>query len=259
MRVLPVVLAQVLAAGAARADVTEACVRESEDAQLARDAGRFLEAKALLVSCARPACPTIVRRDCADFLSELERRIPTVVLAARSERGDDIGGVRVLVDGGSAPVMAGAMAVSIDPGAHTFRFEADGYLPAEKSVIVREGEKARTVDVVLAARATLAVVAPPRARETRDGVPVLSWVLGGTAVAGGLAFGALSLLAVDEAKDLERTCAPRCSDDAISPIETKFTIARAAGGVAVAAAVLAVMIYVLRDSKRPQPVTVSAF
>src|SRR5688572_14727368 len=114
MRTWLVGCAAFLLAVPASADTATTCVRESEEGQLARDGGQFTEARALLASCARPECPTIVRRDCADFLAELERRMPTIVLAAKSERGQDLEDVRVTMDGLPLVDRLGAMAVSVD-------------------------------------------------------------------------------------------------------------------------------------------------
>jgi hypothetical protein len=256
--------ALVLRAVPSRADAASICVRESEEAQLARDAGQFTQARSLFVSCARPECPTVVRRDCADFLVELERRLPTVVLAVRTARGEDVADVRVTMDGRPLAERVGALAIPLDPGTHAFRFEAPGFATVEKSVIVREGEKARQVEVTLRALVDEAATihpppAPPPDARATGRIPALSWVFGAAAVASGAGFGVLSLLAVDEAETLERTCAPRCSDEAIRPVETKFTVARVLGGVALASAAFAVIFYALREKPRPRAMTMLTF
>jgi hypothetical protein len=245
----------------AAADLAAQCVQESERAQVVRDEGKFLEARDLFRACAREQCPRPVRKDCVEFAGELERRIPSVVLSARDEAGKDLARVRATMDAKPIASEIGARAIPLDPGTHLFRFEAEGRKPTEVSVIVREGEKNRIIEAVLAPLVdpvapkpapgrVEAPPPPPPPEKKSSGVPTMTWVLGGVAIAGAGAFGLFSLLAVDEAKELERTCSPRCSDEAIEPVETKFLVGRIAGGVAIGAAVGAILFYVLgRDGE----------
>jgi hypothetical protein len=241
-----VVLAMTLFTSVARADSTVQCVQETERAQVVRDEGHLLEARELFRSCAREQCPRVVRRDCMEFLASLEDRIPSVVLAARDEHGRDLTQVRVTMDDRPFATDLGTRAIPIDPGSHVFRFEADDRRPIATTVLVREGEKNRLIEATLEPLRAVTLSpppAPPPPKAERRRIPTLTWILGGVAVAGGAAFGTLSLLAVDQAKDLERTCAPRCSDDAIEPVETKFLVGRIAGGIGAAAAVSALLFY----------------
>jgi hypothetical protein len=249
-----------LVAARADADVAAQCVRESERAQVFRDEGKLLEARDLFRSCGREECPRLVRRDCTEFAADVERRVPSVVLAARDERGNDLTQVRVTIDAKPFAADLGGRSLPVDPGLHVFHFEADGRKPFDVTLLVREGEKNRAIDAALpaleAAPAPVAPVAPvpprPHAPEerggsgaphARSGVPTMTWILGGVAILGGTAFGVLTFGALEEAKDLERSCSPRCSDAQIEPVESKFLIGRIAGGVGAAAAIGALLFY----------------
>src|SRR5688572_26409323 len=117
-------------AEAAPADAP-ACIAQSERGQLDRDEGRLLEAREAFVACSREDCPRVVRKDCQEFLADLERRVPTVLLVARDSDGRDLTRVRVKVDDKPFAEMLGATALPIDPGSHRFRFEWDQGPPVE--------------------------------------------------------------------------------------------------------------------------------
>jgi hypothetical protein len=236
---LSALIASVLfAAAPARADQVDECVNASERGQRERDEGRLRAAREAFVSCAKDVCPTIVRRDCAEFASDVERRLPTAVFVARDERGEDLVDVTVSMDGARIANRMGAAGVPLDPGLHTFRFEQRGQSVSVR-VLLRDGEKNRPI---------VATFAPTKTGATARPVPTWTWVLGGVALAGGAAFAALRLTAVDEAKELDRTCAPSCATDRVDELRTQFVIADVALAVGIAAAVAATVLYVVRPA-----------
>jgi hypothetical protein len=246
----------------ARADdtVAAACIAQSERGQLARDEARFLEARGLFVACARDECPRFVRHDCVEFLGDLQKRIPTVVLVARDAAGNDLTRVRVSMDGAPLAETLGATAIAVDPGQHVFRFERSGGPPAQATVLVREGERDRPISVVLGDAPRAKPQAAKPAEPVPVGVPTATWVLGGLALAGAATFATLSIVALGDAKHLEHTCSPRCSDDQIAPVSREFLIARVAGVIGAVAAVGAGVVYLLaRGSSRERHARVAPF
>jgi hypothetical protein len=122
----------------------------------------LLDAQAALLLCARDPCPTALRPECAQWLAQVQRALPSVVVAAKSASGDDVRDGRVLLDGQPFIASLDGTAKDIDPGDHVFRFEGTGQPAVEQRVLVREGEKARTVTFHLAAPpASNAVNVPP--------------------------------------------------------------------------------------------------
>ena len=91
--------AALAAPGVARAEgEVEACVRASDQGQQLRDEGQLSAAKAAFIRCARPACPTVVRNDCGQWLAGVNARLPTVVPALKDETGADVLDAKVSVD-----------------------------------------------------------------------------------------------------------------------------------------------------------------
>src|SRR5262249_37200287 len=122
----------------------------SESAQRAYLAGKLRDARERFVLCARADCPSVVREDCETSLAQVDAKQPTVVVVARDATGHDLWDVRVYLDGLRLLDRLDGRSVPVDPGAHTFRYVADGYGAVEESVVVREGERQRVLQVQLA-------------------------------------------------------------------------------------------------------------
>src|SRR5580704_17589938 len=81
------------------ADDKEACFRAVDEGQKLRATRKFVSARDQFIQCARSVCPALVRKDCAQWLSEVEVSLPSVVFGARDVQGRDVFDVRVTVDG----------------------------------------------------------------------------------------------------------------------------------------------------------------
>src|SRR5262249_6910200 len=123
-----------------------ACVHRHEDAQLARRTGKLLAARAALPACSREACPGAVRGDCVEWLEEVNRSVPSVVITAR-DRGLDVVDVRVFLDGELVTTRLTGSALEADPGEHHFRFVAARGPVVERTVLMSEGLRNRPIDV----------------------------------------------------------------------------------------------------------------
>ncbi|HEY7376702.1 MAG TPA: hypothetical protein VIF57_31375, partial [Polyangia bacterium] len=67
------------------ADAAKAeCLANYEAAQLARRERRLLDSRAALRVCSGAACPAAVRADCVDWLDQVARSLPSVVVTARA-------------------------------------------------------------------------------------------------------------------------------------------------------------------------------
>ena len=136
-----------------------------------------------------------VREDCAQRLDEVDKAMPSLVLEARDAAGNDLGAVRVTLDGAPLTVKLDGTAIAVDPGEHRLTFEAVGLPKVEKSLIVREGDKGRHERIVLGvAQASPTQASQPAPTQASHGVPMLAIVAGGVGVAG-LAVGVATAIA----------------------------------------------------------------
>jgi hypothetical protein len=194
-----------LPASSAAAPSKDECISVHRDAQSARRAGQLIDARARLLTCAAEGCPPIVADACAALLEEVELATPTVVFDVKDEAGADVADVTVLIDGVSPASRLDGRALAVDPGPRTFSFEAPGGRSVTQRFVVREGEKARHLAIVLSrtgadtAPGTAAPPAPTRPAaepERQQPTPrppaprrlaVWPWIAGGVAVAGAAA------------------------------------------------------------------------
>lgn len=231
----------------ARADQTDACIEASVQGQELRDQGKLVAAREKLLACGVPSCPQLLQKECAEWLSEVEARTPSIVLGAVDAEGRDTADVKVTLDG--APLLArlDGQALAIDPGAHRLVFEHAGSAAVEQQVILREGERRRALTVRFPPRVVAAprvepgvpvAPAPPAAPVAPVGLgrPVAVAALGGVAIASGVTFAVLGLGARGDRDDLRATCAPACDPGAVDAVRVKEIGANVALGAAVLAA-----------------------
>jgi hypothetical protein len=194
------------------------CVDANDAAQDLRRAGKLIEAREKLLLCASASCPGPVREDCAPRLAETDKATPTLVFEARDADGLEVKAVRVTMDGTWLTATLDGAPLTINPGKHTFTFEADGFDRVEQSLLVREGVKGTREQVMLRAvgkgQPTPAVGAAPPPAATETAQPPVSTTesstgtssgfpkrtaayvalgVGGVGVVAGSVFGALAL------------------------------------------------------------------
>jgi hypothetical protein len=173
---------------AATADDKTACLDAAAKGQTARDAHKLLDAREAFLVCARQVCPGVVKSDCAIWLAEVEKALPTIVLAAKDKAGTDLVEVTVTIDGRAVARKLDGAALPVDPGPHRVHFEAANGTNAEQEIVVREGERARAISALLAA-APAPEVKPldlplPAATSGTSGLRVAGLVVGGVGVVG---------------------------------------------------------------------------
>ncbi len=174
---------------ASAADV-QACLAASEKGQTARSAGKLREARDQFLICGSESCPTIVRRDCTQWTSELTSALPTLVFGAKDTRGGDLFDVTVAMDGEPLVKKLDGKAVFVDPGPHTFRFETAGAAPVTQKVLVKEGEKMRVLTATFDTGGSEPPATKPVPSSGGEGVheggghTVLPWVVVGIGAVG---------------------------------------------------------------------------
>jgi hypothetical protein len=233
-------------------DAKKACLVQHEAAQTFRRTGKLLEARDATLVCSREECPAVVRADCGEWLEVVTKTIPSLVVRVKSD-DKDVFDARVSLDGKPLTSHLDGTPLELNPGAHTLRFEYSNFDPIVQEILVLEGEKNR----VVAANFVKAPVATelPRALEpspapvaTYRPTPVMTYVLGGVALAGAAGFAAFGISGQSQKKELETSCRPVCTDDQLQPVETRFLMADISLGVAIVSAVTAGIVYFTRPS-----------
>lgn len=246
-----VLLPALMRAGSAGAQSTSAdvCADTAEKGQLLKIKGRLREARMTFLECVKDDCPPLVRKDCGQFLVDLESAMPTVVIAARDPSGTDLTDVRVVVDGEVLTTRLEGKALAMDPGVHRFRFESKARVTVEQTIVVREGERNRGIGVTLALEVAPVVVVPPT-------TPVHAWVATSIAVVGFGTFAAFGLSARAEFNDLEKRCGSRCPANDVDRVRRRALVADI--GLVVGVASAAVATYLFIDHAKKTSVQIGA-
>jgi len=223
-----------LPAAAADADVKRECIDASTAGQTSRDAGQLLEARLQLLTCARDACPPVVRSSCSRWLSDVEEQIPSVVIRAADAAHVDITEGTATIDGNAAPL--DGKPISLDPGPHLVVVDARNGTRLEKKVLLAAGEKSRLIEL----RAEPHTATAPRllthtAGSPGSGTMIGPWVLGGTSLLALGSFTYFALNAKKELNELQATCSPHCQPSAATSGKRDAVIADVSLGVSVAA------------------------
>jgi hypothetical protein len=235
-----------LAAPLAHAEGASTCADEAERAQDLRRAGHLIAAREALIACGAASCPTVVRRDCLNWLADVDATLPTVIVRARDDRQEEVFGVRVLVDGEEVKARQEGLALAIDPGIHVFRVDATGFVGAEQRVLISEGEKNRFLDLVL--------------ERERSSAPIAAYATLGVGIVALSSFVVLEILAQREYDDLSNGCAPThsCAASDVEDVRRKFALAGVSLGIGVVASgVGAAWILLARRAARIGPATVN--
>jgi hypothetical protein len=213
------------------------CIEAYEGVQEARARGDLMSSRDEAFGCASSACPAFMQTDCAAWLEEIESEVPTISFEVRSE-GKALTSVRV-VEGERVIVdRVDGAAVELDPGVHWLRFEANGFAPLTKPVVVARGEKNQRFSVELPPpkprrRLQPTAATPVTSSSSASSSSSATWIAGGIGLAGLAAFGILSGAGLSQEASLERSCAPRCSDADLRSVQTKYLLADISLGVGI--------------------------
>ena len=64
-------------------EASDACSQSYVAAQRLQRAGKLVESRASMLACADAKCPSEIQTDCAQWLGELRRKLPSAVFAVR--------------------------------------------------------------------------------------------------------------------------------------------------------------------------------
>jgi hypothetical protein len=199
-----------------------------------------VKSRASFLECAASNCPAAVQRDCERWSRELAAELPKLEIEVRlaGKRRED---ASIEIDG---ELRADALtsAVVLDPGLHRYRVGLAGARGLDGELMLRSGEPARQLSLELV----------PVEQGSRR-VPTLTWVLGGVGVAGAAGFLGFGLSSRSLEHELERSCAPLCSNEQIDRVRQRSLIANVSLGVSVASLASAAALYLLSGPEEAPP------
>lgn len=238
-----------------KAEQAATCAASFEQSQVLRKNSQLRAARAELLKCAQLQCREAIRNQCSAWLEDAEKATPSLIIEATID-GEERTDLQVAVDGTPAEEWSPTKALEIDPGEHLLRVTAPNFPPAEKRIIMREGDKRRVFSFSFGAAKPPVTVAPPAPSPERAPppvamhrpVPAITYVLAGTALVGGGVFAALASKAKQQEKQLRTDCSPSCTDDQVDDLKSRYLMANVALGVGGAAAVGALITFLVRPS-----------
>ncbi len=244
------------------------CVAAYEEGQRLRKESKLSDARTRLLVCAQDGCPSSIRRDCTQWVSEIEASTPTLVLEAVGEGGHDLFDVRVFLDGKPVGERLDGKAVNVDPGAHVVRFERAGAAPIEERVLAREGEKNRRVVAKFGSAASAAAVSASGSTYVpitptsggRHATPASVFIVGGVGLLGFATFGYFGALGLSAKSDLDKLgCKPSCDSSEVERAKRRFIIADIGLGVGIVGLGIATVLFVTRETSSPPPADAKAW
>jgi len=266
---LLVITCSVCAAPPALAGKKE-CAQAYVEAQKLKKSGALKQARGQLEICGREECLTAVKKDCIAWLDEVSSSLPSIVVSAKGPDGKETFDVKLSVDGEVVAEKLDVKAIEIDPGTHKLVFEYAGKEPIEQEVILREGQKNKTVEVSFASEKPPAAAPAPvgddpnvdPVDQTKEPggkkIPVISWVLGGVGVVA-LAGAGYFWLSGESKKSSLDDCKPNCKQSDVDSVKQKRLIGDIALGVGVVAIGAAVYFAVSAKPQRPPPADSARF
>jgi hypothetical protein len=226
------------AAQAATPSVTE-CVAASGAGQEHQKKGFLFSALQELEICTDPACPTVVRVDCAKWRDEVLAAMPSINIVVRLD-GVDQPRALVLLDGAPWLDQLLGRPRDLEPGEHHVTVELGGTRQDQRLVIV-QGEKNRVVVFSFTGGAAPPPTPPPAAH-AEGHFPLWPVVFSALAVAGGTTFTVLGLTGKARLASLVGSpCAETktCDPAQAASISRQFLAADISLGVGVACAIAA--------------------
>lgn len=250
-------LALSLFAVARTASADSVCITSFEHAQELRQAGKLRDARAELRACAKPDCPAFVQRDCSTWATEVERDLPSLIVATRDAGGQDVV-AQLQLDGADVPTSA-LGDLRVDPGEHDVRATAPGYEPSTTHVVIHLGERRNLTlsltkipgDMGVPGPSPLQPSAPPPPRATSSAARTGAWVAGGVALAGLATFGVLAIHGFTRENALASSCSPTCAHDSVQAIRTEYLVGDVALTTGLVAAVVSSVLFVASRGHSP--------
>lgn len=140
------------------------CAQAYESAQESRASGQLQETRERLSFCARAECPSFVQKDCARWLEEVDRELPSIVLYPIGLAPEAAARATVKLDGKELPGALAGGPIVLDPGRHELSVERPGEPAVTRVIMAQQGVQNRSIKIDLGAAEDASetdVTAPP--------------------------------------------------------------------------------------------------
>jgi hypothetical protein len=240
----------------ATAPTTADCLAASDASFQSRSEHKLRAERSQLLVCASASCPAEVRKECVNRVDGVNGQIPTIIFAAKDASGADLSAVKVTMDSEVLAESLEGTALAIDPGEHTFTFEAAGLPPVTAKYVIQQAQKDRHELVRFGAPAPTPAPGPSTLEATSSQPPpspaaeghglgtqkILAIVAGGVGIVGlgvGTAFGVMALSQKSDAQSLcsHDPCSDRTGVNEWSTADSSgnvSTVGFVVGGIALA-------------------------
>jgi hypothetical protein len=186
------------------------CAEAYESAQETRASGALQQTRARLAFCAQTECPAFVQKDCARWLEEVDRELPSVVVSVVGLAPEAAQSTSLKIDGKPIAEPLAGNSISLDPGKHELVLERPGAEPFTRTILAQQGVQNRTVEIRLDDAERPAADAPAFAADTATpgsspmrSIAYASWGVGAVGLG---AFAVLGTLARADKKSFEDEC-----------------------------------------------------
>jgi hypothetical protein len=199
------------------------CIDANTRAQDLRRAEKLIEAREALRLCAAVSCPKVVREDCTNRLDDLDAILPSITFEAKDGAGRDLSAVTVTIDDKPFVDRLDGSAVELDPGEHTFNFEAAGLPPTALKLVIHEADRGRRESVTIgppparpeARQEEQRALRPPPTAQAKPRLGtqrIVALTAGGVGV-GGVVLGSIfGAIAMSKKSDAQKACPNACAD-----------------------------------------------
>jgi hypothetical protein len=189
-----------------------------------------------------------MRTDCTRWDAELDTIVPTIILTARDGAGNFITKVQVSENGKQLVGELDGRSLPINPGQHSFAFQAPGQPAVSVPAFIPERDKGHLIEARIGPPAKPSDNAAPRASSVR---PVALYTLGAVGGVGLAGFGIFALSGTNAESDLRgQPCAAThtCTTAQTAPVERKYLLADISLGVGVVALASAAYVWLSKPA-----------
>src|SRR5262249_53329304 len=227
-----VTMIAMLVATPARAEPQAVCSEAYVQGQRLQNRQKLVEAREHFTRCIE-VCSGTFARECRDWLHELDKRIPTLVVRPEDPDGADVPSASVRIDDAVVPSGRDASPTPLDVGAHRLRIEGTGFVAIDRQITVEEGAAGRVLQGKIGRLhpepppKSLVPTPPPGPEHGRTRpIPWTVYALGGVALAATAAFTFFAIRGENTRSSLDDShCAPRCAVPEVDRMRQSYSFA----------------------------------